>query len=178
MPEDATNSVPSPIPLLAALAALAAGATLLQFCARLPPAPGVLTIVACAFVVAALAVLRAQPEAVIATAMPLRVAIAVVTCAALGFGYAAWRADRQLADALPSAWEDADLRVVGVVDDLPQNDDAGSRFAFAVERALTSGAVVPHRVSLAWPAPHPGRDTSGGTAPPARPPSGRCRCRG
>jgi competence protein ComEC len=142
----------------------------LQFCLRLPPAPGVLTIATLAFVVALLVAMRtphtplaartirgaaAAADAVSqprggAAATLLRVAIAVVSCAALGFCYAAWRADGRLADALPTAWEDADLRITGVVDDLPQNDESGARFAFAVERVLTPGAVVPHRVSLAW----------------------------
>lgn len=165
MPEDATKSAARPIPIIAALAALAAGATLLQFCTRLPPAPGVLTIIACALVVAAVVALRAQTDPRVAVATLPRFAIAFVTCAALGFCYAAWRADRRLADALPTTWEDADVRITGVVDDLPQNDDTGSRFAFAVERALTSGAVVPHRVSLAWHAPRATRD-----APVATPP--------
>jgi competence protein ComEC len=164
VPEDATKSAAHPIPIIAALAALAAGATLLQFCTRLPPAPGVLTIIACALVVAAVVALRAPTERRVAATL-LRFAIAVTTCAALGFCYAAWRADSRLADALPTTWEDADLRITGVVDDLPQNDDTGSRFAFAVERALTSGAVVPHRVSLAWHAPRATRDAPV-TAPP------------
>ena len=150
MPEAATKSAAHPLPVIAALAAFAAGATLLQFCAHLPPVPGVLTLVACTLVLLALVALRAQPEPLATAGWLLHVAAAVVTCAALGFCYAAWRADRRLADALPSAWEDADVRITGVVDDLPQNDDSGSRFAFAVERVLTPGAVVPHRLSLAW----------------------------
>jgi competence protein ComEC len=84
--------------------------------------------------------------------------IIIVAAAIFGFGYAAWRAEVRLADALPAAWEDADLRVTGIVDDLPQNGDPGTRFAFAVERVLTPTAVVPHRVSLAWYAPRPVRD--------------------
>ena len=39
--------------------------------------------------------------------------------AVFGFGYAAWRAEARLADALPPAWEGEDIAVVGVVDDLP-----------------------------------------------------------
>ncbi len=67
-----------------------------------------------------------------------------------GFFYAAWRAEVRLADALPTAWEGRDIRVVGVIDDLPQPTDRGTRFAFAVESILTPGAVVPSRLSLAW----------------------------
>jgi competence protein ComEC len=85
------------------------------------------------------------------------VLIAVAT-AAFGFCYAAWRADVRLADALPPAWEDVDLRIIGVVDDLPQNDESGARFVFAVERVMTGRAVVPRRISLAWHAPRSARD--------------------
>src|SRR5450631_4489572 len=67
-----------------------------------------------------------------------------------GFFYAAWRADTRLADALPPAWEGRDIKLVGVVDDLPQPADRGTRFVFTVEKILTPGAVVPSRLSLAW----------------------------
>ena len=78
---------------------------------------------------------------------------AVAAAAALGFSYAAWRAHERLADELPPAWEELDVRVAGVVDDLPQQGPSGVRFAFAVERIDTPGAVVPKRISLAWFAP-------------------------
>ena len=76
----------------------------------------------------------------------------VVSAAALaGFGYAAWRADLRLADALPTAWEGQDIVVVGVVDDLPRASDRGHRFALRVERDRDAGsAVVPSRLSLSW----------------------------
>ncbi len=70
--------------------------------------------------------------------------------AVLAFFYAGWRAEIRLADALPPVWEGRDIRVVGVVDELPQPAERGIRFAFAIERTLTPGAVVPSRVSLAW----------------------------
>jgi competence protein ComEC len=69
---------------------------------------------------------------------------------ALGIAYAALRADIRLADALPNAWEGESIRVVGVIDDLPQNTPQGTHFAFAVERVLTAGATVPARVSIGW----------------------------
>ena len=78
---------------------------------------------------------------------------ALLAASAAGFGYAAWRAEVRLADALPSEWEGRDITVVGIVDDLPQPVDRGTRFAFAIERAETSGARVPSSVSLAWYAP-------------------------
>ncbi len=67
-----------------------------------------------------------------------------------GFCYAAWRAEVRLADALPSEWEGRDIEVVGVIDELPQPVDRGTRFAFSVERVVTSDAVVPSTLSLAW----------------------------
>jgi competence protein ComEC len=74
----------------------------------------------------------------------------VVLVALGGFHYAAWRAELRLADALPGAWEGRDIELSGVVDELPQPSDRGPRFAFAVERIATAGAVVPSRLSLAW----------------------------
>lgn len=74
----------------------------------------------------------------------------LLACAALGFSYAALRADLRLSDALPHAWEGQDLRIVGVVDGLPANSDSGARFALAVERVITPRAHVPARISLAW----------------------------
>jgi len=67
-----------------------------------------------------------------------------------GFYYAAWRAEVRLADELPAAWEGRDIDVVGVIDELPQVAARGARFAFAVERVTTSGAIVPSRLSLGW----------------------------
>src|SRR5438309_5107333 len=60
-------------------------------------------------------------------------AVALATGMA-GFYYAAWRADARLADALPSAWEGRDIRLTGIIDELPQTAERGTRFAFSVER--------------------------------------------
>lgn len=81
-----------------------------------------------------------------------RFALAVLALAAgsCGFFYAAWRAELRLADALPSAWEGRDVRLTGVIDELPQPADRGTRFAFAVESVIPPEASVPSRVSLAW----------------------------
>ena len=75
---------------------------------------------------------------------------AALAVALLAFFYAGWRAEVRLADELPAAWEGRDIRLVGVVDELPQPVERGIRFAFVVERALTPDAVVPSRLSLAW----------------------------
>ena len=76
--------------------------------------------------------------------------LAMLACLALGFAWAAWRADIRLADALPAAWEGRDIEVVGVVAALPQDFGQGSRFEFAVESVSTAGAVVPARIMLSW----------------------------
>jgi len=77
----------------------------------------------------------------------------VLLAGCAGMLYAVVRADARLADALPAQWEGRDLVVTGIVDDLPQTGERGSRFAFAVERVATPGAAVPHRLSLGWYAP-------------------------
>ena len=149
------------IPLAALLAAFAAGATLLQSCARLPPAPGALAMSSLVLAAGAVfVVVRAPRHAIVAAASLVAVA------AVVGYCHAAWRADVRLGDALPNAWEDVDLRVTGIVDDLPQNDASGARFSLAVEKAHTVGAQVPRRVSLAWHAPRVTDDA----APPPSPP--------
>ena len=73
--------------------------------------------------------------------------------AALGFAWAAWRADLRLADRLPEHWQSVDLTVVGVVSDLPRVDARGERFVLDVERTLTPDAPTLHRIQLAryWP---------------------------
>lgn len=125
------------------LLAFACGVCALQACARLPPWPLALTIVsACA-----LAACVRRPRACAAIAALL-----------LGFGYAAWRAEVRLADALAREWEGEDVRVVGVVDDLPSRSDSGVRFALAVEEVLTARARVPSRISLGWFAPRDDED--------------------
>ena len=139
---------PSVLPLV--LLAFAAGVVLLQWQPVLPP------ILHCigAAAAAALGTVGARAMAGgrrVARGIPL--VLAALTAGTLGFGYAAWRAEARLADALPSAWEGEDITIVGVVDELPQRSDHGTRFAFAVERVETAGAIVPRRLSLAWYAP-------------------------
>jgi competence protein ComEC len=129
------------------LIAFACGACLLQTCARLPPWPLALAALAGVALVAALRVSRL---AVLVAALRLSRGAALVAALALGFAYAAWRADVRMADALPPEWEGADIRVVGVVDGLPAATGSGVRFALAVEQVLTGRAVVPARISLAW----------------------------
>jgi competence protein ComEC len=125
------------------LLAFACGVCALQTCARLPPCPLALTAVAGVALIVALRVHRIA---------------AVIAALALGFAYAALRADVRLADSLPREWEGEDIRVVGVVDDLPTPSDSGVRFALAVETVLTDRARVPSRISLAWFTPRDDED--------------------
>lgn len=67
-----------------------------------------------------------------------------------GVGYATLRAEARLANALADAWQDEDVRLVGVVDELPRLSPAGVRFAFRVEAVDPAHARIPSRVSLAW----------------------------
>ncbi len=64
-----------------------------------------------------------------------------------GFVWASVAAHWRLADALPEENEGRDVRLVGVIADLPQAFENGVRFQFAVEGA---DAAVPSRLLLAW----------------------------
>jgi competence protein ComEC len=129
-------------PVIPFLALFACGVVALQTRAALPGYPLALTVVTGIACIVALAVVRRNNR---------RRLLAIAACAAsLGFNYAAWRAELRLADALPPQWEGVDLRVAGIVDDLPQPVERGARFTFAVERILTNGAIVPARISLGW----------------------------
>ncbi len=141
-----------------ALAAFAGGVVLLQWQDALPSAAQWLGAGA-ALTLAKLA-LRA-PAARARAARILATAVGAAAGAVLGFGYAAWRAEVRLADALPPAWEGVDVAIAGVVDDLPQPGALGTRFAFAVERVETPGATVPARLSLVWYAPRAKGDEAG-----------------
>jgi len=89
---------------------------------------------------------RVAPE----TLRQLAVALLSV---ALGFAWAAWRADLRLADRLPDHWQGVAVTVVGVVSDLPQVDARGERFVLDVERVVTPDAPDLQRLQLAryWP---------------------------
>ena len=67
-----------------------------------------------------------------------------------GISYALLRADLRMAQALPHEWEGRDMELVGIIDELPQADLQGVRFAFAVEQVLTPKATVPPRIALGW----------------------------
>jgi competence protein ComEC len=59
-----------------------------------------------------------------------------------GFLWAGFRAGLILQQQLPPVLEARDIAVEGVVADLPQPTEYGSRFLFDVERARTAGGAV------------------------------------
>lgn len=59
-------------------------------------------------------------------------------------GLALWR----MGDALPVAWQQKTIEVIGVVATVPETTERGLRFHFDVETVLTKDAIVPHRISL------------------------------
>ncbi|NJD25338.1 MAG: DNA internalization-related competence protein ComEC/Rec2 [Betaproteobacteria bacterium] len=126
-----------------AILAFAAGVITLQQQAELPPAwPWALAGLAGA----AFAVL---PVSTVVLRRAFRIA-GILACLALGFAWAAWRADLRLADELAGAWEGRDIAVTGVIAGLPQDFANGTRFEFAVESVSTATAQVPARVTLSW----------------------------
>lgn len=96
--------------------------------------------------------------------------LAVPAAFALGFAYAALRADVRLADALPVDWEVRDITLTGIVVAMPQRIERGERFEFIVEAVQTAGVRVPRRILLAWyHAPDARDDPESGAGPTVRP---------
>lgn len=164
---------PTILPLV--LAAYAAGIGALQTRAALPAMP--LAGVAVAAIVA-VAVARLAPRVAAGAARQwARAGGFALAAFVAGFGYAAWRADLRLSDALPPEWEGRDIALVGVIDDLPDASELGVRFALAVEQIETPDAWVPARLSLSWRPTHergkeagPGRDAASGRSDRSREP--------
>jgi len=134
-----------------ALLAFALGVIALQQQAVLPPSSAVAWLGApIAIALAAARVSRRSTGALRSAARITALIALAVLAAGAGFFYAAWRAQVRLADELPPAWEGRDIRLVGVIDELPQPVESGTRFAFAVERVVTDEAVAPSELSLVW----------------------------
>ena len=90
----------------------------------------------------------------------LRLARALLLAAfalGLGFYHAASQSGQRLAVTLPDEWQGRDIRVTGVVADLPRNHEHGQRFGFDVERILTPLASVPAHIYLST---YPDRQTA------------------
>ena len=81
-----------------------------------------------------------------------RLGIALL-CVALGFAWAAWRADARLAERLPAHWQGVDIELVGVIADLPHANARGERFVLDVEQVITPNAPILRRLQLTryWP---------------------------
>ncbi|RQH07818.1 DNA internalization-related competence protein ComEC/Rec2 [Paraburkholderia dinghuensis] len=75
-----------------------------------------------------------------------------VAAACAGFGYASFRAQLRLADALPVAWQTRDIEITGYVAGLPSWSEDGARFPFTVESwgAPTAADGLPHTIQLTW----------------------------
>ena len=81
-----------------------------------------------------------------------RMGLALVAMGLLGFGVTGLRATLYLADTLDPALEGRDLRVTGVVANLPQRNESGLRFRLQVESATLDGqpTPVPRRMDVGW----------------------------
>src|SRR5512135_2427670 len=97
-----------------ALLGLTAGANALQWQPELPSWPlGVGAGVALALLACGAELLHRRRRVVsapFAGACAALMVLAAATC--IGFGYAAWRAELRLADALPAGWEGVDITLV------------------------------------------------------------------
>ncbi len=136
----------------------AAGVWALQQCAQLPSRHGVLACMAMA-VVAGLAALGWHPGACRRLGWYVCRGVLVLCAAALGFSWAALRAEWRLADGLDPDWERRDVTVVGVVSSLPARLAQGVRFGFDIETSQPEN-VVPRHVQLSWYAERRGAATA------------------
>jgi competence protein ComEC len=128
------------------LIAFCCGIWLLQQQAQLPPAQW-------AWLLPLLSAVLLLPRYSNQIAEGLRRVLVALLCAALGFAWAAWRADSKLADRLPTHWQGVDMTLVGVVSELPQANARGERFVLDVEQVTTAGAPRLKRIQLTryWP---------------------------
>jgi competence protein ComEC len=75
-----------------------------------------------------------------------------LAAACTGFGYAAYRAQLRLADALPAAWQTRDIEVTGYIAGLPSYAEGSARFLFSVQTwgASAGAARLPRTIQLTW----------------------------
>ncbi|MEQ1594434.1 MAG: DNA internalization-related competence protein ComEC/Rec2 [Casimicrobium sp.] len=123
------------------LLVFALGVALAQLTPALPPRWIVITALCVASAIGGALLVRKAT-------LPLWLTLIVTLC--LGASFALLRADLRMSHALPAEWEARDIELIGVIDELPQADAYGVRFAFAVERVLTVEATVPSRIALGW----------------------------
>ncbi|WP_043201051.1 ComEC/Rec2 family competence protein [Paraburkholderia acidipaludis] len=77
-----------------------------------------------------------------------------LAAACAGFGYAAWRAELRLAEALPHTWQSRDIEVTGYIAGLPVYAPDSARFPFVVQtwHAPATSGRLPGRIQLTWAA--------------------------
>jgi len=74
----------------------------------------------------------------------------LLVCVLIGFYWAATHARVRMASQLGEVWRGRDVRIEGVIAEMTNPRERGTRFIFDVERVRTVGATVPRRVSLTW----------------------------
>jgi competence protein ComEC len=81
-----------------------------------------------------------------------RMGLAVVALGLCGFGLTGLRATAYLGEALDPALEGRDVRITGVVSNLPQRNESGLRFRLEVEAAVLDGQAVrvPPLMDVGW----------------------------
>ena len=81
-----------------------------------------------------------------------RMGLALVALGLFGFGTAGLRATVYLGDTLDPALEGRDVRVTGVVANLPQRNESGLRFRLELESAVLDGQTVhvPPLIDVGW----------------------------
>lgn len=94
-------------------------------------------------------------------------ALLVASAVVAGFAWSDWRAEQRLSIALNPAWEGKDIIATGVVAELPQVSDSGTRFLFQIESSA-AGDAVPARVRLSWYGARSWRNTDESTSVPDR----------
>ena len=125
--------------------AFVAGAWILQQQAALPDVAVLFALAGVALLVLVLVRMRHTSRIDV-----LRIFFALAAWTAIGFAWAAWRADSCLADALPPEVEGRDVTLTGTIATLPYVWERGVRFEFEVERIETPDVHVPRRLALAW----------------------------
>nr|WP_087038953.1 DNA internalization-related competence protein ComEC/Rec2 [Caballeronia arvi] len=127
------------------LLGFALGVWWLQQQARLPD--GVIWFTCCAVFAVAVTLGAMKPRVRIAS-------LAIVACA-LGFAYAALRAEVALREQLPVEYEQRDIELTGFVRGLPERQADGMRFLFEVEANGARLHDFPRIVRLSWMSPEP-----------------------
>nr|WP_235012051.1 ComEC/Rec2 family competence protein [Caballeronia catudaia] len=127
------------------LLGFALGVWWLQQQARLPD--GVVWIACCAVFASVVTLGATKPR--------VRTASFAIAACALGFAYAALRAEVALRERLPVEYEQRDIELTGFVRGLPEQQADGARFLFEVEANGARLHHFPRIVRLSWMSPEP-----------------------